>query len=138
MPRPATRAVLQHARELLAHPARWVHLCDAHDADGFPIDFADPGAARWSDLGAIRYAAYRLGAAHRDPRSVWPAIEAAERALHRAYLQIDALLGPPTQPDTDRSAYLTTVFAFELAIAHHAPTADTTADNCRVPDPGRS
>ena len=138
MPRPATRAVLQHARELLAHPARWVHLCDAHDADGFPIDFADPGATRWSDLGAIRYAAYRLGAAQRDPRSVWPAIEAAERALDQAYEKLTALIGPSTPPETNREAYLAALYAFELAIAHETSSGSTAPTDIRPPDTGRT
>ncbi len=134
MPPTSTHAVLQHARELLSRPARFVPLCDAHDAAGFPIDFADPSATRWSDLGAIRHAAYRLGAAERDPRSVWPAIEAAEAALERAYEQIDAMLGTARHPQTDREAYLTTRYAFELAIQDQAPP-NTLATTARKPSP---
>ena len=134
MPPPSTHAVLQHARELLSRPARFVPLCDAHDDAGSPVDFADPSATRWSDLGAIRHAAYRLDAARRDPRSVWPAIEAAEAALERAYQQIDAMLGSAPQPQTDRDAYLATVHAFELAIAEQAPPGTLTA-TARQPSP---
>ena len=134
MPPTSIQTVLQHARQLLSRPARFVPLCDAHDAAGFPIDFADPSATRWSDLGAIRHAAYRLGAAHRDPRAVWPAIEAAEAALERAYQQIDATLGTAPQPQTDRDAYLTAVYAFELAIADQAPPGSLAA-TARQPSP---
>ena len=123
----STQTVLRHARELLSRPARFVPLCDAHDAAGFPVDFADPSATRWSDLGAICHAAYRLGAAERDPRSVWPAIEAAEAALERAYERIDATLGTARQPQTDRDAYLAALYAFELAIADQAPPGTLTA-----------
>ena len=134
MPPTSTHTVLRHARELLSRPARFVPLCDGHDAAGFPIDFADPSAARWSDLGAIRRAAYRLGAAERDPRSVWPAIEAAEAALERAYGQIDAMLGTARQPQTDRDAYLAALYAFELAIADQAPPGALTA-SCKPSAP---
>ena len=134
MPTPSTHTVLQHARQLLSRPARFVPLCDAHDAAGFPVDFADPSATRWSDLGAIRHAAYRLGAAERDPRSVWPAIEAAEAALERAYERIDAMLGTARQPQTDRDAYLAALYAFELAIADQAPPGTLTA-TARQPSP---
>ena len=136
MPPTSTHAVLQHARGLLSRPARFVPLCDAHDAAGFPVDFADPSATRWSDLGAIRHAAYRLGAAERDPRSVWPAIEAAEAALERAYEQIDATLGTAPQPQTDRDAYLTAVYAFELAIADQAPLGSLAAIAQQPSPPG--
>ena len=138
MPPPTTLAVLRHARRLVAHPARWVPLCDAHDADGAPVEFSDPDAARWSDIGAIRYAAYRLGAARRDPTAVWAAIDAAETALGRAYDRIDALLGPSAPPETDRNAYLATLHAFELAIAQHSPAGEAAAGNCPSPDAGRS
>ena len=134
MPPTSTHAVLQHARELLSRPALFVPLCDAHDDAGFPIDVADPSATRWSDLGAIRHAAYRLGAAHRDPRSVWPAIEAAEATLQRAYQQIDATLGTAPQPQTDREAYLAALYAFELAIADQAPPG-TLAATAQLPSP---
>ena len=134
MPPISTHTVLQHAREMLSRPARFVPLCDAHDDAGFPVDFADPSATRWSDLGAIRHAAYRLGAAQRDPRSVWPAIEAAEAALERAYERIDAMLGTARQPQTDRDAYLTALYAFELAIAHQAPP-DTHTPVAQQPSP---
>ena len=134
MPPTSTHAVLQHARELLSRPARFVPLCDAHDAAGLPIDFADPSATRWSDLGAIRHAAYRLGAAQRDPRSVWPAIEAAEAALERAYERIDAMLGAARQSRTDRDAYLAALHAFELAIADQAPPGSLAATG-REPSP---
>ena len=134
MPTPSTHAVLQHARQLLSRPARFVPLCDAHDAAGFPVDFADPSATRWSDLGAIRHAAYRLGAAQRDPHCVWPAIEAAEAALGRAYQQIDATLGTARKPQTDRDAYLAALYAFELAIADQAPPGTLTA-TARQPFP---
>ena len=134
MPPTSTHTVLQHARQLLSRPARFVPLCDAHDAAGFPVDFADPSATRWSDLGAIRHAAYRLGAAQRDPRSVWPAIEAAEAALERAYEQIDAMLGAARQPQTDRDAYLAALYAFELVIADQAPPGTRTA-TARQPSP---
>ena len=90
-----------------------------------------PGAHTHADtldqLHHIRHAAYRLGAAERDPRSVWPAIEAAEAALERAYEQIDAMLGTARQPQTDRDAYLAALYAFELAIAHQAPPGALTA-----------
>lgn len=138
MPPPTTIAVLQHARRLLSHPSHWVHLCDAHDPDGTPIEFSDPSAARWSDLGAIRSAAYRLGADLRDPTAVWPAITAAETALARAYDRIDHLLGPSPQPENDRSAYLATLYAFELAIAHLTPPSNAAPPTCPLPDAGRS
>ena len=134
MPPASTHTVLQHARELLSRPAHFVPLCDAHDVAGFPVDFADPSATRWSDLGAIRHAAYRLGAARRDPRSVWPAIEAAEAALERAYERIDAMLGTARQPQTDRDAYLAALYAFELAIADQAPRG-TLAATAQQPSP---
>ena len=126
MPTPSTHTVLQHARQLLSRPARFVPLCDAHDAAGFPVDFADPSATRWSDLGAIRHAAYRLGAAQRDPNCVWPAIEAAEAALKRAYEEIDATHGAARQPQTDREACLAALYAFELAITDQAPPGTLT------------
>ena len=132
----STHTVLQHARELLSRPARFVPLCDAHDAAGFPVDFADPSATRWSDLGAIRHAAYRLGAEKRDPRSVWPAIEAAEAALERAYEQIDAMLGTARQPQMDRDAYLAALYAFELAIADQSPPGRFTT-TCKPSAPGK-
>lgn len=134
MPTPSTHTVLQHARQLVSRPARFVPLCDAHDAAGFPVDFADPSATRWSDLGAIRHAAYRLGAAQRDPRSVWRAIEAAEAALERAYERIDAMLGAAPQPQTDRDAYLVALYAFELAIQDQAAPG-TLATAARKPSP---
>ena len=136
MPTPSTRTVLQNARQLLSRPARFVPLCDAHDAAGFPVDFADASATRWSDLGAIRHAAYRLGAARRDLRSVWPAIGAAEAALERAYERIDAMLGTARQPETDRDAYLAALYAFELAIADQAPTGIPTTIPRKPTPPG--
>ena len=68
-----------------------------------------------------RHAAYRLGAAQRDPRPVWPAIEAAEAALERAHERIEEMLGTARQPQTDRDAYLAALYAFELAIADQSP-----------------
>ena len=123
MPHPDPIQVLRAARTLISQPTRWAHLCDALDADGYPTDFLDPTATRWSDLGAIRHAAYNLAGPHPAPTPTWSAIEQAEDRLGAAYELLDARLGPAPDPADERNAYLSALYAFELAL--HQPDSPT-------------
>ena len=48
------------------------------------------------------------------------------------------MLGPSPLPETNRTAYLTALYAFELAIAHLTPTGENAPPICPLPDAGRS